>query len=124
MSKYISDKEMGNIRISEDVIMSIVAMAASEVDGVVPTGVKTAAVDWKDLISKKGLTKNVRVEMSEDDKVNIDMDISVNYGIPVATIAENVQSAVREAVVNYTGLEVGFVNVHVTGISFPKQKEN
>jgi len=38
-------------------------------------------------------------------------------------IAEKVQHAVRDAVVDATGLDVSRVNVHICGIVFPKSKE-
>ena len=90
-------------------------------EGVVPAGAKNSNIDWKDLLPKKGFGKNVRVE-SPEGKLVIDVDISVEYGRPIQQISENVQKAVFDAVTSQTGLKVGSVNVHVSGILFPKKK--
>ena len=121
MAKYLSSEDACNVQISEEVITAIVAIAAGDVEGVVPAGAKNSNIDWKDLLPKKGFGKNVRVE-SPEGKLVIDVDISVEYGIPIQQISENVQKAVFDAVTSQTGLKVGSVNVHVSGILFPKKK--
>lgn len=121
MSKYLSSEELGNIQISEEVIIAIVSIAAAEIEGVVVPGGKQSAIDRKEVLARKGLGKNVKVDLTEG-KVTIDLDITVEYGSPIAQIAVNVQTAVHEAVTSQTGLEVKNINVHVSGITFPKTK--
>ena len=111
MAKYLSSEDACNVQISEEVITAIVAIAAGDVEGVVPAGVKNPNIDCK----------NVRVE-SPEGRLNIDVDISVEYGRPIQQISENVQKAVFDAVTSQTGLKVESVNVHVSGIRFPKKK--
>ena len=113
MAKYLSSEDACNVQISEEVITAIVAIAAGDVEGVVPAGVKNPNIDWKDLLPKKGFGKNVRVE-SPEGRLNIDVDISVEYGRPIQQISENVQKAVFDAVTSQTGLKVESVNVHVS----------
>ncbi len=123
MGKYLTTEALGNIQISDDVITAIVSLAASEVDGVVSIGSKPSTMDIKDIIGKKGFGKNVRVDLS-GGMITIDADITIKYGKPIAVIAEKVQHAVRDAVADATGLDVGKVNVHICGIVFPKTKES
>ncbi len=123
MGKYLTTEALGNIQISDDVITAIVSLAASEVDGVVSIGSKPSTIDIKDIIGKKGFGKNVRVDLS-GGLITIDADITIKYGKPIAVIAEKVQHAVRDAVADATGLDVGKVNVHICGIVFPKTKES
>ena len=122
MAKYLTNEQLGNVQISEEVVISLVSMAAAEVPGVVATGVKPKSSSWKDLITKGSFGKNVRVEM-KDNKIDVDMDLTVMYGIPAAKIASDVQQAVMDSLTNYTGLTVGAVNVHICGITFPKTEE-
>ena len=119
MSKFFTNKELENIEISDDVIVSIVAITASEIDGVVPTGAKPATIYLKELISKKGFGKNVTVT-EDNGKIAITISITVEYGKPITEICQNVQKAVYDAVTNYTSLEVTSVDVQVGGIFFPK----
>ncbi len=118
MSKFFTNNELQNIEISDDVIVSIVAITASEVDGVVPNG-KPVAMDLKELITKKSFGKNV-VVTEEGGKISITISITVEYGKPITEICQNVQKAVYEAVTNYTSLDVTSVDVQVGGIYFPK----
>ncbi len=122
MGKYLTAEALGNIQISDDVITAIVSLAVSEIDGVVSIGSKPSTMDIKDIIGKKGFGKSVRVEIS-GSIMTIDADITIMYGKPISVIAEKVQHAVRDAVVDATGLDVGRVNVHICGIVFPKSKE-
>jgi len=122
MGKYLTTEALGNIQISDDVITAIVSLAVAEIDGVVSIGSKPSTMDIKDLIGKKGFGKSVRVEIS-GSVMTIDADITIMYGKPISVIAEKVQHAVRDAVVDATGLDVSRVNVHICGIVFPKSKE-
>ena len=122
MGKYLTTEALGNIQISDDVITAIVSLAASEVDGVAAIGGKPSTIDIKDIIGKKGFGKNVRVDIS-GSLITIDADITIVYGNPIATIAEKVQHAIRDAVSDATGMDVDKVNIHICGIVFPKAKE-
>ena len=119
MGKYFTNDDLKNIEISEDAIISIAALTAAEVDGVVSSGNKPSALDFKELISKKGFGKNVSVS-EEDGKLAIDINITVEYGRPIAEVSRNVQKAVFSAVSDSIGLELAAVNVTVGSIYFPK----
>lgn len=116
--EYISQElENGSIQISEDVIVSIAAMAAREVEGVY--GLGGAGTDLGKL-TKKTVSKDIRVEISADDLISIDCYIIVLYGHSVVDVAKAVQEAVVSAVESTTGRAVKDVNVSVGGISVPK----
>lgn len=116
--EYISQElENGSIQISEDVIVSIAAMAAQEVEGVY--GLGGAGNDLSKL-TKKSVGKDVRVEITDEDEISIDCYIIVLYGHSVVDVAKAVQEAVASAVESTTGRAVKDVNVSVGGISVPK----
>lgn len=121
MAKYLSSEDACNVQISEEVITAIVAIAACDVEGVVPAGAKNSNIDWKDLLPKKGFGKNVRVE-SPEGKLVIDVDISVEYGDPSSRFRRTCRKRCSTRSRSQTGLKVGSVNVHVSGILFPKKK--
>lgn len=116
--EYISQElENGSIQISEDVIVSIAAMAAQEVEGVY--GLGGSGSDLSKL-TKKSVGKDVRVEISDADEISIDCYIIVLYGHSVVDVAKAVQEAAASAVESTTGRAVKDVNVSVGGISVPK----
>lgn len=117
--EYVSrPDEMGNIHISEEVLAVIAAAAAQEVDGVSSLGGGLGS-DLAELVSAKKLNRGIDIRINEDT-VAIRVAILVKYGHVIPEVGKAVQDAVFSAVENTTGLKVECVNVHVTGVSFPK----
>lgn len=100
--------EMGCIHISEDVLATISAGAAAEVEGV--NGLMNLA-------AKKTAARGVRLSVADNAAV-IDLYVMVRYGYPIPEVAEKIQNAVASAVEAMTGFAVKSVNVHVGGVSF------
>lgn len=116
---YLSYRDdNGSINISEDVICGIVRTAVTEVEGV--SGVTTTAgAELADLIGLKTLPKGVKVRLDEQ-RVTVDVIITVSYGCNVVSVAKNVQEAIRNVIQSTTGFENTEANVHVSGISFDR----
>lgn len=110
--------DTGKITISEDVIASIAAIAAGEIDGVASLG--TALVT--DFLAKKPASKGVKVAIAEES-VELFVTITVKKGVVIPTVAKAVQEATISAVESMTGIRVEAVNVKVAGVSFEKEKE-
>lgn len=116
------ESDQGNIKISEDVVASIAAIAASETEGVggLYAGLGT---DIAEFLGKRNLAKGVRVQFHGDC---VDMEISflARYGYAICDVAKAVQTAVKSSVESMTGLHTTAVNIHVGGIQFdPPQAE-
>lgn len=110
----------GSINISEDVIAIIALESMGGVQGI--GGISNAhGKDIAELLSKKSAAKGVRVRV-EDSNITIDVYVMIKYGFAVNDIAKRIQNEVSDAVESMTGLSVSAVNVHVTGISFDKEK--
>lgn len=110
--------EKGNVCISEDVIATIVGAAISEIDGVDGLAY-TVGDDIMEFIGRKSLSKGVKVSF-EGEKIIVDILLMVDFGCVVTEVAEKVQTAVAGALEGMTGLSPT-VNVHVSGVSFPKK---
>ena len=54
-----------------------------------------------------------------DDGIEIDLDLTVALGVPVAEVARQVDSAVRYAVRGALGQEIGRIAIHVDGLHVP-----
>lgn len=118
--EYVSQTlENGSIHIGEEVIASIAAMAAQDVDGVYGLG-GGAGTDLGKL-KKKTASKDIRVEISDDNEISIDCYIVVLYGHSVVEVAKAVQEVVTSTVSSTTGRVVRSVNVSIGGICLPRE---
>ena len=104
-----------SVVISEDVVSVIAGIAVSEVPGVVDTAGGFAGGISEVLSGKKKLSKGIKVEVGEKE-TKIDVNIIVEYGTRIPDIAFEIQSKVKKAVKEMTGLDVLEVNVHVQGV--------
>ncbi|MBD5163029.1 MAG: Asp23/Gls24 family envelope stress response protein [Oscillibacter sp.] len=101
-------EELGSIHISEEVLASLAAGAAADVEGI--SGLMNVA-------AKKSGTRGVRLVVDEDGAV-IDVYILIRYGYAIPEVAGKIQSAISGAIESMTGFSVKAVNVHVGGVSF------
>jgi len=114
--QYITQvQENGTVMISEDVVVTIVSQAVSEVEGVVGMSTKPGA-DIIDLLGKKNWGKGIRVAFGQENDLSIDCNVVLAYGHSVVAVASATQSAVISAVESMTGVKVTAVNVNVCGI--------
>ena len=119
--EYITSQDgSGSINISEEVVAIIALESMGGVQGI--GGISSAhGKDISELLSRKNATKGVKVKI-EDSNITIDTHVMVKYGNAVNEVAKRIQKEVADAVESMTGLSVSAVNIHVTGISFDKEK--
>lgn len=110
------------IKIENDVIAVIAGVAVSEVAGVYEMQGGFAGGISEVLKGKKNLAKGIKVD-TENDRVNIDVNIIVEYGARIPDVAFEIQNKVKTAVETMTGLKVDGVNVHVQGVNTTKLNE-
>lgn len=114
---WATESDQGSIRISEDVVASIAALAASDTEGV--SGLYSSLTsDIVSFLSKKNLAKGVRIEIGEQDTVKVEVGFLALFGHNICEVAKQVQQNVQSAVESMTGLKVTCVNVHVGGVTF------
>ena len=112
------EETFGTVKIADDVVAMIAALAATEVDGVAAMNGNVA----KELLSKvgiKGLAKGVKVDIF-DQKVKVALAVIMEYGYNIPATCQNVQSKVKNAIENMTGLEVTDVNIRIAGINMAR----
>jgi len=115
-----TELEVGTITYANEVIAIIAGMATYEVEGVVNTAPSSGGI--ADLFGRKSIMRGVKVEVGTEE-TSVDLVITVEYGKPIQKVATEVQENVRKAIESMTGLLVLKVDVHVSGISFEKEKE-
>ena len=112
------DDSMGSVKIADDVVAMIAALAATEVDGVSSmNGNLTHEIMNK--IGYKNLTRRVKVEVF-NKKVRVDLSIIIEYGFNIPATSQKVKTKVQAAIESMTGLEVTDVNVRIAGVNIKK----
>lgn len=108
--------ENGSIQIAEDVVASVAAMAAMEVDGVCGLNAGIGS-DIAKMLGKKDITKGIHISGGKEEPLSIECNIVARIGTSVFDLAKAVQTAVKTSVESTTGLAVEQVNVNIGGIS-------
>lgn len=119
----VTDK--GTVKFNDTVISSIVKTAACEIPGVMR--IDTEGNLFENIAYLMGHRKTkehaIRIEMA-DDKINITAGIVVNYGKNIPQIANEVQMNVIQKVKEFTGLEIGKVDIIVSGVEELEDENN
>ena len=108
---------IGEVHISDDVVVMISALAATEVDGVACLHGNIR----KSTVSKVGngkLSKAIRLKVSQG-QVDVNLIINVKEGYDIPDTCRTVQEKVLSAIETMTALKV---NVKVAGIALEKDK--
>jgi len=111
---------LGKVEIAPEVIEVIAGIAASEVEGVANMRGNFAS-GVVERLGKKNHGKGIKVELS-DEGIKVDVFCSLNFGISIPSVAQQIQENIRQTLLNMTGLHVDEVNVHVVGVNFESQK--
>ena len=114
MNKEDSRTDLGIVRIHKNVIASIAAVSACEVEGV-----KGIGNDFKSnilsLLDKRS-SSAIKVELDKSDEVKIDIPLIIKFGFNIPNTAGKVQENVRNALEKMTNLSVRDINIIIQGI--------
>ncbi|NEZ46020.1 Asp23/Gls24 family envelope stress response protein [Clostridium niameyense] len=108
--------EYGYIDYAEDVVANIVGVSTMECYGVVGMASKNATDGFWELIKGGSFNKGVKIHKNEDNKLNIELFIIVEYGTKISVIANNIIQKIKYNVENYTGIKVSSITVNVQGV--------
>ena len=115
-----NDAGKGEVKIADEVVAIIAALAATEVEGVA----SMAGNITNELISRlgrKNLSKGVKVDVLEG-VVTVSLTLNLKYNYSVVEVSGKVQEKVKNAIENMTGLEVADVNIKVAGVEMENQE--
>lgn len=107
---------LGNINYSEEVLAKVVGLSTMECYGVVGMVSKNATEGFWELIRVENLSKGVKLNFNEENKLEIELFVMVEYGTKISVIANNIIQKVRYSVENCTGLKVASVTVNVQAV--------
>ena len=112
----ILNNELGKVSISSEVVAQYAGSTAVECFGIVGM----AAVSMKDglvkLLKGDSLTRGIKVEIDNDNKIELDFHVIVSYGVSISTVADILIENVKYKVSEFTGLEIKKINIYVEGV--------
>ena len=109
------NNDLGQITITEDVLLKVAGYAALECYGIVAMSSKRAKDGFVEWLGRENLTKGVRINVT-DDGIDIDLFIIVEYGISISEVCKTIAETVRYKLESMTGVKVRKVNISVEGI--------
>ncbi|WP_138204478.1 Asp23/Gls24 family envelope stress response protein [Haloimpatiens lingqiaonensis] len=115
-------ESVGVVKISDEVVSVIAALAADEIEGIEEINAGLAGGISQILGGKKNISKGVKVSVNEGS-ATIDLYVVVRYGVRIPEICEKVQKNVMKTVETITGLKVSAVNVYVQNVAIPKLED-
>lgn len=102
-----------SLRVSEDVIIEMIANSALEVDGV--AAIARAKKNPARLITNNKNTRAIKIEQA-GDVLAVSLGIILKAGSKAVATAENVQDKVKSTVQNMLNLTVTKVNVKIVNV--------
>ncbi len=117
---FETDTVSGEVKISNEVLVTIAAQALNEIKGIqLATSVAEGFVDK---LVKKNTSKGVRIYLNDEVKeADLDIHISIEYGINIPEVSWHIQDAVKKNVETMTDVKVNKVNVFVDGVTVEKE---
>ncbi|RJV26509.1 Asp23/Gls24 family envelope stress response protein [Coprococcus sp. AF18-48] len=113
------DPNLGEVKIADEVVAIIAALAATEVEGVA----SMAGNITNDLIARlgmKNLSRGVKVDVLEGI-VTVSLALVLQYGYNIMDVSAKIQEKVKAAVENMTGLTVADVNIRIAGVDMGEE---
>ncbi|MCI5585395.1 MAG: Asp23/Gls24 family envelope stress response protein [Lachnospiraceae bacterium] len=106
---------MGKITIDKEVVSRYAGTVAVECFGIVGM----AGINVKDglvkLLKKDSITRGIAVRM-ENNKLTLDFHVIIAYGVSIIAVSDNLIENVKYKVEEFTGIDVGKINVYVEGV--------
>ncbi|MEU8759699.1 Asp23/Gls24 family envelope stress response protein [Streptomyces sp. NPDC048659] len=114
----------GRTTIADLVVVKVAGMAAREIPGVhdMGGGLSRTIGAVRDRVpgGRPNVGRGVKVEVGERQAA-LDIELVVEYGVPIADVARDVRENVVAAVERTTGLEVVEVNIAVNDVHLPDE---
>ncbi len=115
-ARTLDSTTSGEVKIADDVVASIAAIAASEVDGVSAMTGNFGERLWNSVGIRSTAGSGVRVDVA-GNMVRVDIALNINYGHNVMETSRKVQDKVKNSIETMTGLNVTDVNIRITGVN-------
>ncbi len=107
-----ADSELGEVKIHENVIASLVRRAALSVEGVSRLAGNALMDSIAEVVGNRRMqSRAITIEMSDNNRLAIEIKLNLKQGFCIPEVASKVQKAVIEGVEKVTGTTVTKVSV-------------
>jgi len=118
-SEEAAEEEKGftsDVKIAGDVVATIVALAATEIEGIsyMQGNINNELVGK---LGMKNLTKGVTIRFEEDGtSVYVEISVVMKYGYSIPKVCKAAQDRIKAAIENMAGLKVSNININIIGV--------
>lgn len=105
----------GKISVTDNSIALIVAHSTLDVYGVIDLSGNKFSDSICDLFRKAHKPRGIKIT-TISDRINIDLDIILKYGVSINAVAESVRRVVKYNVEQFSGMLVDSININVVGV--------
>ncbi len=105
----------GKISVTEQAIALVVGHTALECYGVVDLVARGFSDSFREMVSKHRKNRGIKI-LTIGDRITIDLDIILKYGVSISAVAESVRRSVKYNVEQFTGMIVDSININVVGV--------
>ena len=117
----LEDSSLGNVKIHEDVIASLVRFATLEVPGVSRLAGSSLIDGIAEIVGNRRMqARAISIDLRGDNQVLIEVKVNILTGFRLPEVAEKIQKAVVSKVENTTGITVKKVDVVIQEIDKEK----
>ena len=116
------EDKYGTIKISDEVVSICAVNAALNTNGVHELSGGLIDNLSRNILGNEPPSKGIKISRDEQN-VEIDVFIIVDYEVKIPAVAWEVQVNVKNEVEQMTGLSVTAVNIHVQGVHLPDEEE-
>jgi len=121
MAKKNQDTGSGKITLDRKILVSIINLAAKEINGV-----ESVTNSNRPLIKKlfKRHDDGVEIKFEENGALTIDVYLNIYIGYSVPDIAYRVQENIRNSLATMVALKPLKINIHINNVECDKEVEN
>lgn len=105
----------GKISVTDNAVSDVVAHTALDCYGVVDLVSKKFKDAVKEIFCKNSSTHGIKI-LTIGDRIHVDLQIILKYGVSINAVAESVRRSVKYNVEQFTGMIVDSVNINVVGV--------
>ena len=113
MAKKNQDTSSGKITLDRKILVSIINLAAKEINGV--ESVTNSSRPWIKKVFKKN-DDGVEIKFEENGALTIDVYLNVYIGYSVPDIAYRVQENIRNSLATMVALKPLKINIHINNV--------
>lgn len=111
----------GKTTCDRNILLSIISLATKEISGVSEL-VDTPSIVLKRMFKNRN-SKGVKIAISPNGKITVDVYIKVFNGVSAPDICFRVQENIKNNISSMVDLKTGKINVHIVGVNFVKENE-